>query len=69
MVVRKPARTTLQKRPALWDFEQIDTLRRRIVQRAGRLIRPKGKLTLSMNANDSVKNELLHYLDAIDKAA
>lgn len=69
MVAREPARTTLQKRPALWGFEQIATLRRRIIQRAGRLIRPKGKLTLSMNANEAVKNELLHYLDAIDKIA
>jgi hypothetical protein len=69
MVAREPARTTLQKRPALWGFEQIATLRRRIIQWAGRLIRPKGKLTLSMNANEAVKNELLHYLDAIDKIA
>ncbi len=69
MVTRTPTRTTLQKRPALWDFEQIGTLRHRIIQRAGRLIRPKGKLTLSMNANDTVKNELLHYLNMLDKAA
>ena len=69
MIARKPSRTTRQKRPALWDLEQLGTLRRRLIQRAGRLIRPQGKLTLSMSANGVVQNELLHYLDAIEAAA
>lgn len=69
MIARKPSRTTQQKRPALWDFEQLGTLRRRIIQRAGRLIRPQGKLTLSMSANEIVQNELLHYINAIEEAA
>ena len=69
MITRSPSRLTQQKRPALWDFEQLDTLRRRIIQRAGRLIRPQGRLTLSMSANDSVKTELLHYLNVLDQAA
>lgn len=55
MITRAPERSTRQKRPALWEFEQLDTLRRRIIQRAGRLIRPKGRLTLSMAANDATK--------------
>ncbi|MCP4936306.1 MAG: IS1380 family transposase, partial [bacterium] len=69
MITRAPSRTTQEKRPALWDFEQLNTLRRRIIQRAGRLIRPQGWLTLSMSTNQSVQNELLHYLDEIEKAA
>lgn len=69
MLTRTPERTTQQKRPALWEFEQLDSLRRRIIQRAGRLIRPKGKLTLSMVANEATQNEMLHILDAIDRAA
>ena len=69
MITRAPSRTTQQKRPALWDFEQLNTLRRRVIQRAGRLIRPQGRLTLSMSANQAVQNELLHYLDEIEKAA
>jgi hypothetical protein len=69
MITRSPSRLTQQKRPALWDFEQLDTLRRRIIQRAGRLIRPQGRLTLSMSANNSVKTELLHYLEVLDQAA
>jgi len=69
MRVNAPCRKTQAKRPAMWDFLQLDTLRRRLVQRAGRLIRPGGKLTLSMSANKSVKDELLHILNGLDAAA
>ncbi len=69
MITRAPSRTTQEKRPALWDFEQLYTLRQRVIQRAGRLIRPQGRLTLSMSANQAAQNELLHYLDEIEKAA
>ncbi|NNF95656.1 MAG: IS1380 family transposase [Halobacteria archaeon] len=69
MITRSPSRTTLEKRPALRDFAQLNTLRQRVIQRAGRLIRPQGRLTLSMSANRTVQNELLHYLDEIEKAA
>ena len=64
-----PERGTEQKRPALWPFASIATIRRRIIQRAGRLIYPQGKLTLSMSANEAVKNELLHSLVALEVAA
>jgi len=69
ILVREPSRTTQPKRPALWDFEQLLSFRQRIVQRAGRLIRPQGKLTLSMNANQAIQNEMLHYLNTLDKVA
>jgi hypothetical protein len=38
-------------------------------ERAGRLTRPQGALTLTMSANPIVKSELLHYLDAMKQAA
>ena len=69
MMSRPAQRTTQEKRPALWQFEQLSTLRQRIIQRAGRLIRPQGRLTLSMSANSVVQNELLHYLEQLEKAA
>ncbi len=50
-------------------FSWAHTLRHKLIQRAGRLTRPKGKLTLTLSANTSVKNELLHYLTELDKAA
>lgn len=46
------------KRAALWTFEQVRTLRQRIVQRAGRLTRPGGVLTLTCSGNDRTAREL-----------
>ena len=56
------ARGTTAKRAALWCFREIETLRRTLIQRAGRIIRPAGKLILSMNSNEKLENELLHSL-------
>jgi len=69
MIAHPPARPTLGKRPALWEFLRLDTLRKQFFQRAGRLIRPNGKLTLSMSANPAVRDEMLHYLQALARAA
>lgn len=69
MQVEPPQRSTSRKRRALWVFSSIDSIRKRIIQRAGRLIRPRGKLTLSMGANESVKVELLHTLGVLSEAA
>ena len=69
MITRAPDRSTQQKRPALWEFEQLNTLRHRIIQRAGRLIRPQGKLTLSMASNEATENDMLQILDATPRAA
>ena len=69
MITRAPDRSTQQKRPALWKFEQLNTLRQRLIQRAGRLIRPQGKLTLSMASNEAIENEMLQILEATPRAA
>jgi hypothetical protein len=62
-------RHTTEKRAPLWRFEQLATLRRKLIQRAGRLTKPQGKLTLTMSANPTVKSELLHYLEVLKQAA
>jgi hypothetical protein len=69
MLSKPSAPRTLAKRPAAWAFEKLDTLRHRIIQRAGRLVRPQGKLTLTMSANQAVQNDLLHYLNVLQKTA
>ena len=69
MLEKSKAKRDDAKRPALWRFEKLETLRRLIIQRAGRLIRPQGKLTLSMSANERVKADFLRTLDALKKAA
>ena len=59
----------LPKRPAAWVFEKLDTLRHRIIQRAGRFTKPQGELTLTLSANQAVRKDLLHFLDVLKKAA
>ena len=62
MQVQEPVRGTTEKRTVRWLFEELDTLRKTIIARAGRLTRPQGKLTLTLNANPTVKNLLLRFL-------
>jgi hypothetical protein len=69
MTVDAPDRTTTPTRAPLWAFQQLETVRRALVQRAGRLTRPQGELTLTVSANDDVRDELLHCLDQLQKAA
>jgi hypothetical protein len=69
MLAALSASRALPKRPAAWAFEKLDTLRHRIIQRAGRFTRPQGELTLTMSANRVVRKDLLHFLDVLQKAA
>ncbi len=69
MITQPPERSTEQKRPTLWKFKKLGTLRKHIIQRAGRIIRPQGQLVLSMAKNDAVKDELLQYMHGIEQAA
>jgi len=69
MTARSRTRTTTTQRAPLWEFEQLETLRRKIVQRAGRFTQPQGRSTLTMSANQAVQDELLHYRAALEKAA
>jgi hypothetical protein len=69
MLAQPAAPRAKAKRPAAWEFEKLDTIRHRLLQRAGRLIRPQGKLTLTMSANQTVRKDLLHFLNVLQKAA
>ena len=69
MLANPPLLRARPKRPAAWRFQTLDTLRHRFIQRAGRLIRPQGQLTLTMSANPAVRKDLLHFLEAVQKAA
>ena len=63
------SRGTTDNRAALWVFEQVDTVRKTLLQRAGRLTRPGGKLTLTVSGGGTVKDKLLGILDRLRPAA
>ena len=69
MIKTPPTHRAKPKRPAAWSFQRLDTIRHRIIQRAGRLTKPGGELTLTMSANHAVRRDLLHFLDVVQKAA
>ena len=69
MLAKPPLLRARPKRPAAWRSQTLDTLRHRFIQRAGRLIRPQGQLTLTMSANPAVRKDLLHFLEAVEKVA
>ena len=68
MLAKPRSLRALPKRPAAWKFEKLDTIRHRLIQRAGRIIRPQGNLTLTMSANQSVRKDLMHFLSVLQKA-
>jgi hypothetical protein len=61
----QPARGTTAKRTCLWVFGKVDTLRKTLLHRAGRLSRPQGILTLMLSANSWIRTRLLQVLDQI----
>ncbi|MBI2351165.1 MAG: transposase, partial [Deltaproteobacteria bacterium] len=65
MVADPPLRHTTEKRAPLWIFQELNTLRRHLIQRAGRFSWPQGRLTLTLGLNDTVRATLLHYLGAL----
>jgi hypothetical protein len=64
MRVTPPSRKTNPKRAARWVFAELATLRKQIVQRAGRLTRPQGRLTLTLGVNQKVRSKILAFMAA-----
>jgi hypothetical protein len=65
MATTPPCRRTSTNRAALWAFEKLATLRINLLNRAGRFTRPQGALTLTLNANLWVRQQLLGLLQAL----
>jgi len=63
------SRGTTDNRAALWIFEQVGTVRKTLLHRAGRLTRPGGKLTLTISGGGIVKDKLLGILRRLTPAA
>jgi hypothetical protein len=58
-----------RKRPALFSFESIGCFRKRLIQRAGRLTRPRGVLTLTLSANRETAIEFKRALSLLGSAS
>ena len=69
MSVYAADRKTTAKRAALWIFEEAGTLRHRLIQRAGRLTRPQGRLRLTLSGNEVTRKEYLRMLRGLKRAA
>jgi len=69
MMTIPASRHTTEKRTPLWAFEQLHTLRGGLIQRAGRLTRPHGRLTLTISAGRWIKDRILHVLKRLSTAA
>lgn len=65
MQLEPPSRRTTRKRPTLWVFEHVETLRRTIFQRAGRLSTPSGKLVLTFCAGKNLKQRVMQIFEAL----
>lgn len=64
MDASEPQRGTTERRQPLWIFEGLEIMRRKFIQRAGRLTRPNGITTLTMSANRAVQEAIENYLAA-----
>lgn len=70
MRTRQPLRSTWPKRPPLWEFWSLGTLRERLLCLPGRLLHPQGYLTLRVAAvPQDVQSELQGALGALKRAA
>jgi hypothetical protein len=65
MATTEPSRHTTTNRSTLWAFEKLDTIRTTLLHRAGRLTRPHGILTLTLNANSWLRKRLCGLLKAL----
>jgi len=69
MRTEAPTRQTTDGRAPLWEFKSIDTFRKTLLQRAGRLTRPNGRLTLVISAGHTVRLAMVAILDRLRNAA
>ena len=57
MEAQPPERRSTPTRACLWVIEKLDTVRKGVIQRAGRITRPGGRMTLTMAHNERAEAE------------
>ena len=65
MICSEPVRGTTEKRSPRWIFEKINTVRSDLINIAGRLKRPGGRLTMTMNKNHAVETSYKSIMEAL----
>jgi len=60
-------RHTNHSRTPFWRFLHLDTWRARWLHRAGRLIRPQGRLTLSLSGDEVIAQQLFDMSDQLQR--
>lgn len=65
MRVKGKERNCTEKRSPLWKFESLGKIQSEVINRAGRLTRPMGELTLTLNRNQNTKDLYEKFLKAI----
>jgi len=68
MATRRADRPTTAKRSPLWIFEEAASIRQKLIQRAGRLTRPHGRLRLTLSGNEVTRKETMHYMESLARA-
>jgi hypothetical protein len=69
MQILSPRSRSTENRAPLWDYQEARTIRQHLIQRAGRLTRPNGKLRLTMSGNKVTRQAIEEYLRVLDPAA
>ena len=64
-----PERRTNMTRAAHWVFEQVSTLRKQVFNRAGKLTKPSGQLTLTINAPETNEKQIRSLRKAANHVA
>lgn len=62
-----PTRATTGTRSSLWAFERVSSIRDRVFRRAGRLTRPSGRFTLTINAPRAIQKRILKLKEAAER--
>ncbi len=68
MTSHETDRGSSSQRAPLWIFEEAATIRHKIIQRAGRLTRPHGRLRLTLSGNEATRIDFLQYMNSLSRA-
>ena len=69
MQMSQPERTTSPKRPTLWKFQDLKTLRQTLIHHVGRITHPQRRMTLIISMARQYRDRFLGWLQALQQPA